>query len=289
MTTKDPEEQRKITFNGLTAKEWASLSNNVWRGLSSVRNEIYLKHGATFPQKLVERIIKMYSHEGDLVFDPFLGTGITLLACRKLKRRGIGIELNPKFYDIAKKQLSQKTITDYSNKAKQQIKIINDDCRNMLKYVKPNSVQLIITSPPYANFIQKSLEDRKITHKNSKIVIENKSVIKQYSNDERDFGNYNYNLFLKELKPVLEKCYKVTKNKGYNIWVVKDYRDTKNGIPYVDFHSDLAHLGQDVGFKYHDLIIWDQGEQRKLVLLGYPSVFYTNQNCSFLVVFRKLE
>ena len=40
-------------------------------------------------------------------------------------------------------------------------------------------------------------------------------------------------------------------------------------------------------FKLHDLIVWDQNEQRSLVLLGYPSVFYTNQNCSFIVVMRK--
>lgn len=289
MTTKDPEEQRKITFNGLTAKEWASLSRNVWRGLSSSRKKSYLKHGATFPQKLIERILNMYSKVDDLVLDPFLGTGITLLACRQMKRRGIGIELNPEFYKITKEQLSQKSIVEFSDADDKHIEIINDDCRNMLEHVKPNTVQLLVTSPPYANFIQKSLEDRKKTHKNSKIVIDNKSTVKQYSTDEKDFGNYDYEDFLKELKPVLENCYKVTKNKGYNIWIIKDYRNTKKGIPYVDFHSDLAHLGQEVGFKYHDLIIWDQGEQRKLILLGYPSVFYTNQNCSFLVVFRKLE
>jgi len=76
---------------------------------------------------------------------------------------------------------------------------------------------------------------------------------------------------------------------GYSCWVVKDYRDTKNKIPYVPFHSDLARAGEEVGWKYHDLIIWDQTGQRRLVLLGYPSVLYTNQNCSFIVVFRKIK
>jgi len=49
----------------------------------------------------------------------------------------------------------------------------------------------------------------------------------------------------------------------------------------------LANLGEEVGFKLHDLIIWDQNEQRSLVLLGYPSIFYINQNCSFIVIMRK--
>ena len=81
---------------------------------------------------------------------------------------------------------------------------------------------------------------------------------------------------------------KSLKNGGYSAWVVKDYRDTKNKTPYIPFHSDLAKVGQDAGWKFQDLIVWNQGDQRRLVLLGYPSVFYTNQNCSFIVIFRKL-
>ena len=50
---------------------------------------------------------------------------------------------------------------------------------------------------------------------------------------------------------------------------------------------NLARIGEEAGFKFHDLIVWDQNAQRSLILLGYPSVFYTNQNCSFIVVFRK--
>lgn len=45
-------EQRKKTFNGLTAKEWASLSKNVWNDVSSSRGKKHLEHGATFPEKL---------------------------------------------------------------------------------------------------------------------------------------------------------------------------------------------------------------------------------------------
>lgn len=61
----------------------------------------------------------------------------------------------------------------------------------------------------------------------------------------------------------------------------------KNKIPYIPFHSDLARVGEESGWLYQDLIVWDQTGQRRLVLLGYPSVFYVNQNCSFIVVFRK--
>ena len=274
--------QRQKSFNGLSAKEWASLSKNVWDDVSSVRNKKQIEHGATYSVKLVERLIRMYTKEGDLVLDPFLGTGTTLEACRNTNRNGIGIELNEKFIHY-----SDDIINQVSLKKSLSLKVINDDCRNLLKYVKENSVQLMVTSPPYANFIHKSVEDREKTHKKSLIKIENNSVVKPYSDKKEDFGNLPYNEFLEELKKLMEKLFIVTKKGGYIVWVVKDFRDTKNNIPYIPFHSDLAKLGEAVGFKYHDLIIWNQNTNRKLVLLGYPSVFYTNQNCSFIVVFRK--
>ena len=92
---------------------------------------------------------------------------------------------------------------------------------------------------------------------------------------------------MEQIKGVLKDNLAITKPGGYSAWVVKDYRDTKNKIPYIPFHSDLARVGEEAGWLYHDLIIWDQTGQRRLVLLGFPSVLYTNQNCSFIVIFRK--
>jgi len=275
--------QREKTFNGLTAKEWTSLSRNVWNDVSSSRKKHHLKHGATYPKALTDRLITMYSKEGDLVFDPFLGTGTTLLSAKSLNRNGVGTELSDEFFEYASEQLNENNLFDSSD-----IKVYHDDCRNLDKYLEDNSIQVSVTSPPYADFIQKSLKDREKTHKISKIKLENNSTVRQYTELENDFGNLSYDEFLIQIEDILEKIYIKTKKGGYSAWVVKDYRDTKNKVPYVDFHSDLSKVGEKVGFKYHDLIVWDQNEQRSLVLLGYPSVLYTNQNCSFIVIFRKL-
>ena len=275
----------KVGFNELTPKEWTRLSKSVWtaREVSSPREWYHLEHGATFSVALAERVIKMYTKKGDLVLDPFVGVGTTLVAAKKLGRRGIGIELYQKFVDIANQVLSQQVFTEQTS----EIKVICGDCRELLKWVEPNSVQLMFTSPPYANFILRSVEDRKKTHKKSRLVFDNKSVVKQYGEDPRDFGNLPYDNFLKEIENLMEKLFVVTKPGGYNVWVVKDYRDPQNGKPLIDFHSDIAQMGEKAGFLYHDLIIWDQNEQRSLVLLGYPSVFYVNINHTFLVVLRK--
>ncbi len=278
------DKEKKHSFNGLTPSEWTKQSRSIWtaREVSSPREWYHLEHGATFSVGLVERAIKIYTKKGDLVLDPFLGVGTTLLAAKNNDRRGIGFELYPRFADIAKKVLSQKTLTEEINQ-----KIFQGDCRELLKFVEADSVQLMFTSPPYANFIQKSVEDRKKTHKKSTLVIDNKSVVKQYGQDSKDFGNLPYEAFLDATKELMKKLFVVTKPGGYNVWVVKDVRDTKNGKPLIDFHSDIGHIGQETGFLYHDLIIWDQNDQRRLVLLGYPSVFYVNINHTFLVVLRK--
>lgn len=274
--------QRERSFNSLTAKEWARLSRNVWRDLSPLRSREKKIHGATFPKPLSDRLIKMYSKEGDLVFDPFLGTGTTLISAKQLNRHGVGIELNETYFSYASNLIGMPDLFSTSN-----ICAHNDDCRHLEKYLEDGSVQLTVTSPPYADFIQKSLEDREKVHKTSLIKTKNNSTVRQYSDSENDFGNLSYQDFLCQIEGVLSSLYKKTKTGGYGAWVVKDYRDTKNGISYIDFHSDLARVGQSVGFEYHDLIVWDQNENRSLVLLGYPSTFYTNQNCSFIVVFRK--
>jgi len=290
------EKKAKLGFNGLTPTEWALLSKNViveddllnpvWNDLSSPRNKYQLEHGAVYPIKLCERLMKMYSTEGDVIFDPFLGIGTTMVAAQGLNRHCIGTELNKKFADVANRWLDDVQGLFGNN---MHYKIVNDDCRNLLQYVRKDKVQLTVTSPPYANFIQRSLKDRVTTHKTSVIQHENNSTVKQYSEEENDFGNLPYPEFLEQIKHVLKDNLEITKSGGYSCWVVKDYRDTKHKIPYIPFHSDLARAGEEVGWKYHDLIIWDQTGQRRLVLLGYPSVLYTNQNCSFIVVFRKVK
>jgi len=288
------EKKKKIGFNGLTPTEWALLSKNVltedellnpvWNDLSSPRNKYQLEHGAVYPLKLAERLIKMYSNEGDTVLDPFLGIGTTLIAAHSLNRHAVGTELNSKFAKIANNWLND---IEGLFKSDRVYRIINDDCRNLLQYVKNDKIQVTVTSPPYADFIHKSIEDRSTTHKVSIITNENNSTLKPYSDSEKDFGNLPYKKFLEQIKEILKINYEVTKKGGYSAWVVKDYRDTKNKIPYIPFHSDLARAGEEVSWKYQDLIIWNQTGHRRSDIFGYPSVFYTNQNCSFIVVFRK--
>ena len=275
--------QRERTFNGLTAREWTLLSRNVWSDVSSPRQARHLVHGAVFPVKLAERLIRIYSKRGNLVLDPFAGVGSTCIAAMQLERRSVGIELNPEFYGMARAWADEN---DVRGGHEWRPTLINGDARDVQQWIAPESVQATITSPPYADFIARSVRDRQRTHKKSKIVLDNNSRAKVYSDDARDFGNLPYAQFLEQCRGLLASLLAVTAQGGYAIWIVKDYRLPPD-TPYVPLHSDLATAAQSAGWKWHDLIVWDQNEQRSLVLLGYPSRFYSNQNCSFIVVLRK--
>jgi DNA modification methylase len=60
------------------------------------------------PVALVAKLIECYSKQGDLVLDPFLGSGTTLRACRMTERNGIGIEINPEYEPIIKQRIMEK-------------------------------------------------------------------------------------------------------------------------------------------------------------------------------------
>lgn len=286
------DEQRKKTFNGLSASEWASLSGSVWNDVSSTRAKKHLVHGATYPEKLCDRLISMYSRVGDTILDPFLGTGTTAISALKNKRNAIGIELTDRFFSVAEASVNEYTndrqLTIFDDQSESvSAQLIQGDCCEMLCAIESECVQLTITSPPYADLIHKVVEDRAKAHKKSAFVSQNNATTNLYSDDERDLGNMKMSKYLEKVEEIMRQLYRITKPGGYNAWVVKDFRDTKNKIPYIDLHSKIASAGEKAGFLYHDLIIWDQNQHRKLVLLGYPSVFYVNQNHSYIVIMRK--
>ena len=66
-------------------------------------------HPTQKPIGLIEHILKALTNRGDVVLDPFLGSGSTLVACHRLGRVGIGFELSPEYFEMARKRLKEET------------------------------------------------------------------------------------------------------------------------------------------------------------------------------------
>jgi len=82
---------------------------NVWQ-LSTA--DIGGLHPAPFPEDLATDHIRSWSNEGDIVLDPFNGSGTTCKAARELGRRYIGIDVNEEYCEIARKRIAQKLLWD---------------------------------------------------------------------------------------------------------------------------------------------------------------------------------
>ena len=65
-------------------------------------------HPTQKPVGLFMQILRKYSPEGEIILDPFLGSGTTAIACERLKRRWIGIEIEEKYCEIAAKRIEQE-------------------------------------------------------------------------------------------------------------------------------------------------------------------------------------
>jgi len=70
------------------------------------------EHPAIFPEQLAHDHIKSWSNEGDIILDPFMGSGTTGLVCKKLNREFIGIELDPKYFNIAENRIKKAVRQD---------------------------------------------------------------------------------------------------------------------------------------------------------------------------------
>lgn len=94
-TSKKPEEAE----TQITSEEFVEWTRGYWR--INWSQDTNIKHPAKYPVELPLRCLKLFGHKGDTVLDPFLGSGTTAIACYRLRRSCVGIELEKEYYELA--------------------------------------------------------------------------------------------------------------------------------------------------------------------------------------------
>jgi DNA modification methylase len=259
----------KQRLNALDGKTWTRYSISIWDFVKT-KEETNLQHPALFPQALVKRLIEIYTKPGDIILDPFCGSGSTIIAAQNLDRQGIGFEIKSEFVTLAEERLQMGNPKHSHNNT---LRIFNEDARNLSKHVKPDSIDLIITSPPYWDI-----------HRQRRSA--NGKSPRPYSTLKQDIGNISsYTNFLDTLSKVFNQLFIVTTPKKWCILVVMDIR---KGSKFYPFHMNCIKRMEITGFQLEDIIIWDRRkEYHNLRPLGYPTTFRVNKCHEYILIFQK--
>lgn len=254
-------------INCLNAKEWMKKQIAIWE-FNYKKRDVRDKtiHPAVFPIELPAKCIELFTHQGELVLDPFVGIGTTLIAARDLGRNAVGFDLNKKYVDYIEKRMSQGILYNET----QQLAIC-DDAINIPKYLEKNSVSLSVTSPPYANMLNRARKNKSI--RGDKRVNKHYDTVQQYSDNSRDLGTMEPKKFTKTIGEIYRKLLPLHRPKAHCIINITDLWWENKRIP---LHLYIIEELTKVGYEFRNTIIWDR---RNLVngvgIFGWPSNYIT--------------
>ncbi|MCD6401664.1 MAG: hypothetical protein J7L73_07020 [Anaerolineales bacterium] len=269
----------KNRLNNLDSKSWLKFQKSWFIHNPPPRRKDVLMHPAKFPETLAQEFIEFFTKQGETILDPMAGTGSALIAALRVKRHSFGIELNPKYANIANKLVDderEKLGDEYSQII---TKIIQGDAQNITEIIKTNNIPLIdyvITSPPYWDMLhQKGASTQKQRRFNSKL-----DVI--YSDNPTDIGNiHDYEQFLEQLTAIYVNIKAFLKPKAYLTIIVKN---VKKGGKLYPLAWDLAKKLESA-YTLKDEKIWCQDNQR-LFPYGYGNAWVSNTFHHYCLQFR---
>jgi hypothetical protein len=161
--SQEPQRQPNAEVNDLEPAKWKEYSRqfylqfySVWPAtrrhdpLFGVNGTIY---SGCFPLMVPINCILRYTKENEVVLDPFVGSGSTLVACATLRRVGIGVDINPEAEKAKEKRFKlvlekDPSLTDWMKKQR----FIQGDSRD-LSFIPDSSVDLIVAHPPYLDMM----------------------------------------------------------------------------------------------------------------------------------------
>ncbi len=182
------------------------------------------KYRGNWSPYIPRNVILRYSKEGETVLDQFVGSGTTLVEAKLLKRKGIGIDINPEAVDLTVHNVN----FEKENCGGAEVHV--GDARN-LAFITNESIDLICTHPPYSN------------------------IIKYSENIQGDLSHCDIDEFFNEMKKVAIECFRVLKKGKFCAILIGDTRRKGKIIP-IGFN--VMQIFSQTGFGLKEIIIKEQ-------------------------------
>ncbi len=254
-------------MNCLTAKEWLKAQIGVWKFYYEARDiRDKEQHPATYPIALSSRCIELFTHRGELVLDPFVGSGTTLVSARDLQRNAAGFDLQQSYIDLAAERLG-----DGDPEAQCRQLALCDDARNTPDYLPEGSVALIVTSPPYANLLNRKRLNKSRRGDQRRNAQYHK--VEQYSQDPRDLGTLSLDDYAEQMAGIFGRLLPLLRPKAHCVVNVPDmwWEDQR-----ITIHISLVEALRSVGYELRNIIIWDRTNiVNRIGIFGWPSNYIT--------------
>jgi DNA modification methylase len=262
-------------LNNLDSRAWLKFQKSWFIHNPPPRKKGVLVHPAKFPETLAQEFIEFFTKQGETVLDPMAGTGSTLVAALRAGRNSYGIELNPKYAEIAKQIIEEERTALGEKVGGLTSNVICGDAARIADFQLP-AFEYLLTSPPYWNMLHaKGAETQKKRRASEELDV-------HYSDHPNDLGNIrDYEEFLEKLINIYMSLKPLLCEKAYLTIIVKNVK--KGGKIYPLAWDIARELGKTYTLK--DEKIWVQDNQR-LAPFGLGSAWVSNTFHHYCLQFR---
>jgi DNA modification methylase len=257
---------RSNNLNCLSPKEWLKSQLGVWQFTYEGRDIRDKKlHPATFPISLARKVIELFTHKGELVLDPFVGSGTTLVAAQDTDRNAVGFDLQKNYIKLSESRIAKNS---QLFKNSRQIAVC-DDASHIQNYLKPETVSFIFTSPPYANLLNRPRKNKSRRFRDN----DQLGKVEQYSQDPRDLGTMSLTQYTNVMGDIFDKLLPLLKPKAHCVINVPDmWWENKR----ITIHVSLIEELRRRGYELRNIIIWDRTNiVNRIGIFGWPSNYIT--------------
>ena len=259
---------KKNKLNDLTGSEWKFATKTVISKIYPIdmQHKLRSEHGGEKPPRLCEDIIKIFTKKGQVVLDPFMGVGGSLLGASLCERKSIGIDITPRWIEIYNQVCDLEGLEKGTT--------FCGDSLLELDNIEDETVDFILTDVPYWNI--DSVEKTR----------SKKASASKLNNFNCNNENQSKLDWLNLMKSILEKaCKKLKVNQYMAVFIGDIYR----GKQYHCLSAELASKLQEIpGMVWKSNIIWFDN-CKSLHVFGYPYSYVPSMIHQNILVFKKEE